>query len=105
MDSWTLTYSRTHSTFAAADADRESLLATLERAGNPAEEYRVQVHRRAVDRFEVVARRRPGSAPPRTASGSKPKPCLLTVDEKLARAVQTSINLARHYAALHAHAK
>jgi hypothetical protein len=105
MTTWTLTYSRTHATFAAADADRQALLTTLARAGDPSEEYRVQVHRRGVDRFEVVARRRPSSVSPRTASGPKPKPHRLTVDEKLARAAQTSINLARHYAALHAHTK
>lgn len=104
MSAWTLTYSRTHATYVAATVDRDDLLTTLARAGDPSEEYRVQVHRRGVDRFEVVARRRPSSVSPRTASGSKPKP-RLTVDEKLARAAQTSINLARHYAALHAHTK
>ena len=104
MTDWTLTYSRTHATYVAATVDRNDLLATLARSGDPCDEYRVRVRHRSDGRFDVIARRR-ASTKPSTATGSKPSHPRLTVDEKLARAAQTSINLARHYAALHAHTK
>lgn len=106
MNAWTLTYSRTHATFVAAHADRNDLLATLARVCDPSDEYRVRVRRRSDGRFDVIARRRASTnAKTSTATGSKPSRPRLTVEEKLARAAQTSINLARHYAVLHAHAK
>ena len=103
---WTLTYSRTHATYVAATVDRDDLLATLARAGDPSDEYRVRVRRRSDGRFDVIARRRASTnAKTSTAIRSKPSRPHLTVEEKLASAAQTSINLARHYSALHIHAK
>lgn len=102
---WTLTYSRTHATYVAATVDRDDLLATLARAGDPSDEYRVRVRRRSDGRFDVIARRRAAIAKTSTTIRSKPSRPHLTVEEKLASAAQTSINLARHYSALHIHAK
>ncbi len=100
MTAWTLTYSRTHATYVAATVDRNDLLVTLARSGDPSDEYR----HRSDGRFDVIARRR-ASTKPSTAAVSKPSLPRLTVEEKPARAAATSINLARHYAALHSHAK
>ena len=100
---WTLTYVKTHTTFAAADADRVALLASLSRSGDPAEEYRVRVRKRGDRRFDVIARRRAANTKPRTATGSKtPVRPRLTIAEKLERAAQTAVNVARYYATLHA---
>jgi len=104
MNAWTLTYSRTHATYVAATVDRNDLLATLARAGDPSDEYRIRVRRRSDGRFDVIARRR-ARTKPSTANRSKPSRPHLSVEEKLARAAATSINLARYYAAQHVPAK
>ena len=104
MNAWTLTYSRTHATYVAATVDRNDLLITLARAGDPSDEYRVRVRHRSDGRFDVIARRR-ASTKPSTATGSKPSRPHLSVEEKLARATSVAINLARYYAAQHVPAK
>ena len=106
MNAWTLTYSRTHATYVAATVDRNDLLATLARVCDPSDEYRIRVRRRSDGRFDVIARRRASTnTKTSTATGSKPSRPHLSVEEKLARAAATSINLARYYAAQHVPAK